>query len=190
VLPRKLIRLPLQGSGAVASKTACRGSLKEVGVEEQAPRTRVVEYEDDHALSCPALLSLCLRSSLFCLSPHNRLPSPRHTMTAPALNAAISINDKVNGLTNGHPQPHSADKPKNNGVNGANGVNGSHSHGSGSIVKEAPFNTGRGRPLRVVCIGAGAAGIYLGLKLPRTISKELCELQVSLPRCFYGPATY
>lgn len=106
-------------------------------------------------------------------------------MTAPALNAAISIHEKISQLpskvvTNGHAP---------NGVNGVkpNGVNAHHNHHGASdnaatsnIVKEAPFNTGRGRPLRVVCIGAGAAGIYLGLKLPRTISPELCELQVCL----------
>jgi hypothetical protein len=101
-------------------------------------------------------------------------------MTAPALNAAISIKEKIHGLPNGH--AHGASSIKTNGVNGTNapnGVNGINGHGSSGVVKEAPFNTGRGRPLRVVCIGAGAAGIYLGLKLPRTISKDLCELQVS-----------
>ena len=46
-------------------------------------------------------------------------------------------------------------------------------------VKEAPFYSGRGRPLRVVCIGAGAAGIYLGIKLPRTFAEGAVELQVS-----------
>lgn len=109
-------------------------------------------------------------------------------MTAPALNAAISIHEKINGTTPAAPSHPS----KVNGVNGllkngVNGVNGHHHHDANghhaqaeSIVKEAPFNTGRGRPLRVVCIGAGAAGICLGLKLPRTISPELCELQVRL----------
>ena len=47
------------------------------------------------------------------------------------------------------------------------------------IVKEAPFYSGRCRPLRVVCVGAGAAGIYLGIKLPRTFSEKPVELQVS-----------
>jgi len=46
-------------------------------------------------------------------------------------------------------------------------------------VKEAPFYSGRGRPLRVVCIGAGAAGIYLGIKLPRTFSEGAATLRVS-----------
>lgn len=104
-------------------------------------------------------------------------------MTAPALNASISIKDKVNGIPNGHSHTVNPAKVKTNGVHAVNGINGHSSHyghasPTGSIVKEAPLNTGRGRPLRVVCIGAGAAGIYLGLKLPRTISPELCELQV------------
>lgn len=46
-------------------------------------------------------------------------------------------------------------------------------------VKEAPFYSGRGRPLRVVCIGAGAAGIYLGIKLPRSFREGAVDLQVS-----------
>lgn len=103
-------------------------------------------------------------------------------MTAPALNATISIKEKINDLSNGHAHNAEPLKSKINGINGTNGVNGhksSRDDRATSIVKEAPFNTGRGRPLRVVCIGAGAAGIYLGLKLPRTISQDLCELQVS-----------
>lgn len=47
------------------------------------------------------------------------------------------------------------------------------------FVKEAPFYSGRGRPLRVVCIGAGAAGIYLGIKLPRSFREGAVDLQVS-----------
>lgn len=46
-------------------------------------------------------------------------------------------------------------------------------------VKEAPFYSGRGRPLRVVCIGAGAAGIYLAIKLPRSFREGAVDLQVS-----------
>lgn len=47
------------------------------------------------------------------------------------------------------------------------------------FVKEAPFYSGRGRALRVVCIGAGAAGIYLGIKLPRSFREGAVDLQVS-----------
>ncbi|ORY90734.1 hypothetical protein BCR35DRAFT_323518 [Leucosporidium creatinivorum] len=45
-------------------------------------------------------------------------------------------------------------------------------------VKEAPFYSGRGRALRVVCIGAGAAGIYLGIKLPRSFRDGAVDLQI------------
>lgn len=67
-----------------------------------------------------------------------------------------------------------------NGV--VNGVNGTHTVQSSTytndLVKEAPFYSGRDRPLRVVCIGAGAAGIYLGIKLPRSFSNNMVNLQV------------
>ena len=51
-------------------------------------------------------------------------------------------------------------------------------HYTNDFVKEAPFYSGRGRPLRVVCIGAGAAGIYLGIKLPRSFRDGAVDLQV------------
>lgn len=46
-------------------------------------------------------------------------------------------------------------------------------------MKEAPYHSGRGRALRVVCIGAGAAGIYLGIKLPRSFREGAVDLQAS-----------
>lgn len=137
-------------------------------------------------LADSCLVDFAQPAAVYCDCPHREYL--KVTMTAPALNASISIKEKINGLSNGHSHSAELDTVKSNvingahGVNGVNGVNGHKSspdHSAASIVKEAPFNTGRGRPLRVVCIGAGAAGIYLGLKLPRTISPDLCELQVS-----------
>lgn len=78
-----------------------------------------------------------------------------------------------------------------NGVNGSTANRQLHEAGkhhpngfteplySAEGVKEAPFYSGRGRPLRVVCIGAGAAGIYLGIKLPRSFREGAVDLQVS-----------
>lgn len=98
-------------------------------------------------------------------------------MTTPALNATFSIKERINGTANGYSHKEVNGQTANGSIHTTNGVNGAD-HQTKGIVKEKPFNTGRGRPVRVVCIGAGAAGIYLGLKLPRTISADLCELQV------------
>jgi hypothetical protein len=48
---------------------------------------------------------------------------------------------------------------------------------SADSVKESAIFSGRGRPLKILCIGAGAAGIYIGLRLPRELGNQI-DLQV------------
>jgi len=83
----------------------------------------------------------------------------------------------VNGSFSGQPDDSSKQQTNGKTFNGANGA--SPPLYSPEGVKEAPFYSGRGRPLRVVCIGAGAAGIYLGIKLPRSFRDGAVDLQVS-----------
>jgi cation diffusion facilitator CzcD-associated flavoprotein CzcO len=85
----------------------------------------------------------------------------------PGANPAVLTNGyKTNGVS--HKQPEAREHDTGN----------DHITYTNGAVKEALAYSGRGRPLRVVIIGAGAAGIMMAAKLPRYFKNGEVELQV------------